>query len=72
MAQKTAVEWLFEKMAQTPMTNWYEVRIKALYMEKEEMRKIWMDFFNDSYHSEMEFMELFDKYYKETYEKDNA
>ena len=37
MAQQTAVEWLFEKMAQTPMTNWYEVREQALAMEKEQI-----------------------------------
>jgi hypothetical protein len=37
MAQQTAVEWLFEKMAQTPMTSWYEVREKALAMEKEQI-----------------------------------
>ena len=34
---QTAVEWLFEKMAQTPMTNWYEVREQALAMEKEQI-----------------------------------
>lgn len=37
MAQQTSVEWLFEKMAQTPMTNWYEIREKALAMEKEQI-----------------------------------
>lgn len=71
MAQQTAVEWLFEKMAQTPMTNWYEVRIQALYMEKEQMLEIWMQFFEDSYHTKPEFIRLFDKYYNEKYEKNN-
>jgi len=69
MAQQTAVKWLFEKMAQTPMTNWYQVRLQALAMEKEQI----MD-------SHIEGQRVFDKhphtqwtndqaelYYNETY-----
>ena len=35
MAQ-TSVEWLFETMAKTPMTDWYEVLEQAKAMHKEE------------------------------------
>lgn len=66
MAQQTAVEWLFEKMAQTPMTNWYEVRIKALYMEKEQMHKC-ASFWRGK-ENEIE-KPIFEQYYNETYNK---
>lgn len=33
----TAVEWLFETMAKTPMTNWYEIREQAKAMEKKQI-----------------------------------
>lgn len=65
MAQQTSVEWLFEKMAQTPMTNWYEIREKALAMEKEQIINSYkeghfhLDF--DTYSPE--------EYYNETYNK---
>jgi hypothetical protein len=35
MAQ-TSVEWLFETLAKTPMTEWYEIREQAIKMHKEE------------------------------------
>jgi hypothetical protein len=75
MSQQTAVEWLFEKMAQTPMTNWYEVRIQALYMEKEQIKNAFEngivaydnpDRMNDDINFDAE------NYYKETYEKDST
>ena len=36
MAQQTTVEWLFETMAKTPMTEWYQVLEQAKEMHKEE------------------------------------
>ena len=38
MAQ-TSVEWLFETMAKTPMTEWYNVLEQAKEMHKAEMHK---------------------------------
>lgn len=43
MAQQTAVEWLFETMAKTPMTNWYEIREQAKAMEKEQIKNAFDD-----------------------------
>ena len=37
MENKTALEWLFEKMAQTPMTNWYEIREQAKQMQNKQI-----------------------------------
>lgn len=36
MAQQSSVEWLFETLAKTPMTEWYQVREQAKEMHKEE------------------------------------
>ena len=69
---QTAVEWLFKKMAQTPMTNWYEIRIKALAMEKEQIINAWRNGDNDSMYDFKELDKLAEEYYNETYEKDNA
>jgi|688.fasta_scaffold845200_3 hypothetical protein len=33
MAQQTSVEWLFETMAKTPITEWYNVLQQAKEME---------------------------------------
>lgn len=73
MAQQTAVEWLFEKMAQTPMTNWYEVRIQALYMEKEQIINAFTDGEKCTLWEKVEFFkERAEQYYKETYEKNST
>jgi hypothetical protein len=36
MAQQTGVDWLFETMAKTPMTEWYQVLEQAKEMHKIE------------------------------------
>jgi len=36
MAQQSSVQWLFKTMAETPMTDWYEVLEQAKEMHKEE------------------------------------
>ena len=36
MAQQSSIEWLFETLAKTPMTDWYKVREQAKEMHKAE------------------------------------
>jgi hypothetical protein len=67
MAQQTSVEWLFETMAKTPMTEWYQVLEQAKEMEKEEMHKcasFWRGKENDIEKP------IFDEYYNKTYNND--
>lgn len=44
MAQ-TSVEWLFDTLAKTPMTEWYEIREEAIKKHKEEITVV----FNESW-----------------------
>ena len=66
MAKQTAVEWLFETMAKTPMTEWYQVLEQAKEIEKQQMHKcasFWRGKENDI---EKQF---FEQYYNETFNK---
>ena len=63
MAQQTAVEWLFETMTKTPMTNWYEVRKQAKQMEKEQI----INAHYQGYRNFIDTTEISEQYYNETY-----
>jgi hypothetical protein len=62
---KTAVDWLFEQLCETPKDkfSWYYLFEKAKAMEKDQI----IDSFLDGYKSHPY---LAEQYYKETYEKD--
>lgn len=62
---KTAVDWLFEQLCETPKDkfSWYYLFEKAKAMEKDQI----IDSFLDGYKSHPY---LAKQYYKETYEKD--
>lgn len=60
---QTAVEWLFETMAKTPMTNWYEIREQAEAIEKEHLEDCWIAA------EQSEDSQTFFNYYNETYNK---
>lgn len=64
MEKQTAVEWLFEKMAQTPITNWYEIREQALDIEKQQIMNA-CDYFADYPFV----IDDYFQYYDETYKK---
>ena len=71
MAQQTAVNWLLTSMHRVDKMDWDILFMRAVEMEKEQMLEIWMQFFQDSYHTKPEFIRLFDKYYNETYGSNN-
>ena len=72
MAQKTAVEWLFETMAKTPMTDWYNVLEQAKEKHKEEIKKAWISAWKDSMINPLEdkyYEPEAENYYNETFKK---
>lgn len=66
MENKTAVEWVFEKMAQTPITDWYKVREEAISMEKEQIKEGYIMSLLDS---DNKIRRDAEDYYNETYNK---
>jgi len=72
MAQQTSVEWLFETMAKTPMTDWYNVLEQAKEMHKEEIKKAWISAWKDSMINPLEdkyYEPEAENYYNETFKK---
>jgi hypothetical protein len=72
MAQQTSVEWLFETMAKTPMTEWYQVLEQAKEMHKEEIKKAWISAWKDSMINPLEdkyYEPEAENYYNETFKK---
>jgi hypothetical protein len=71
MAQQTSVEWLFETMAKTPMTDWYNVLEQAKEMHKQEITKTAIkchfEGVRQSAKNSKEYIHYGEQYYNETF-----
>ena len=65
----SAVEWLFETMAKTPMTDWYNVLEQAKAMEKEQTVKAFSDGQETPINNPTLPHYSRDEYYNDTYNK---
>jgi len=71
MAQQTAVEWLFETMAKTPMTEWYNVLQQAKEMEYNQIVNAYLQKrAKGNIVKCLKTWDLADEYYNETYKND--
>jgi len=68
MEKLTAVEWLFEKVWITPVSQLPQILEQAKEMEKEQMIKFTNDWYNCYYMTHP--MKTPEKYYNETFKSD--
>jgi hypothetical protein len=64
----TAIEWLFKELWDIPKDDfdWYEIRKKAIQMEKQQIIDAYRNGYNDGYNFNLEESE---QYYQKNYGK---
>ena len=72
--KQTSVEWLFEKLWETPKDKftWHSILEQAKEMEKEQIKDAWLDAWKDSMLDPLEdkyYEPEAEQYYNETYGK---